>query len=278
MNLEKLVHSLFLGGTLIVVPALTTLAQEAKKDAVPPKPAETTPATDNNAEKINAYLTEEKIDELVNLDRSSAVFGKMAIDLKLNNPMIEVEKKSAETETNFRELVYQLNKKPTDRKSVLVYFGSEKTLLELPERERDQYIEDMASGMNMAVVFGALAQVYNNQMTFVYFPVEKDIGYERRTWKWALFGKECTREGIRSDPSLALYASFDVVDGETSTQNDGIIKRIDWIVGAPAANSVAPCYRNLARWIKRNISEPNEEYTTRYDGGNVFSGKKVPLK
>lgn len=89
------------------------------------------------------------------------------------------------------------------------------------------------------------------------------------------------RFGLTGLPSIVLYSSFDLVKGETPTNNDGEIKQIDVVNGGPSAdNWIIPWLLptdnccGLFNWVNSNLKS-NNSFCWRFYNSGSYSYNKV---
>jgi hypothetical protein len=78
------------------------------------------------------------------------------------------------------------------------------------------------------------------------------------------FHDSLTSRNIDYYPAMAMYSRFDLVKGETPENNDGTMKRIDFLRGGPHAINVDNMFYNLSKnWIPTNILYTDGKYVWR---------------
>jgi hypothetical protein len=128
--------------------------------------------------------------------------------------------------------------------------------------DKTNHLENF-SGRN-AIILKSLVHKYSDKVTFFFYNSEIILDFSKiRKYK------------IKSIPSIAMYSPFDLVKGETPENNDGEIKQVDIVRGAPDHNKyIYPQYIMLDYWIS-HLALNLEDKTEVYKFSNQYKIRKV---
>ena len=160
--------------------------------------------------------------------------------------------------SNFNDIIFQKALKPEDRKSVLVFFAG---MTNDSFSEQFEVIEN-----NVAFIFKMLAQQLSDDIDFIVFYNDAVPQLSENS-----FAKLIEKFNLQSPPSIAMYASFDVLKGQNIFEE---MIQIDMIAGGPSEDNMPEWFNFIAnKWILTNLLEPNGKYVWRFD--NSSEKKKI---
>ena len=175
----------------------------------------------------------------------------------------QIKRKAYSKETNFRDLVYQEDKQPLDKRPSLVmfYVNSDKG-------------QNSDAQTREAIIFKSLAKSFSKDLDFLAYDVSISHDYFKSKSNKSYFGKESQdKEGITAVPSIGMYSVFDLTEYEEPKINDGKIKQIDILRGGPTkTSSILQWFKtdaSMNNWIKYNVTEPNGSYVYRVNTNSV---------
>lgn len=191
-------------------------------------------ASETKAEKPLDEITAAEIKKYMAMDSVDKVLADNYKDGSIKQ--VKYDKKAEDT--NFDKLVYQKDSK--DKKPVMVFFYDSIKAGKPEPSKRD------------AIIFKKLAQHYAGKVDFVGFDVRETKHWsDDITEKWK---KITATYGIKSPPSIAMYSTFDLVNGETPDKNDGNIKQVDILKGAPNSDKYIEPQRKMCNyWINHHL-------------------------
>ena len=193
---------------------------------------------------------------------------------------INYDKQGAWKQKYFKEVFQEGG---TDKKPVLVLFY-------------DIDREGVAYNLRGSIIFKELNKKYNNRLKFLAINLpwkEKDSEYHKMTLDAKSYhgkglGIFSTSEGkrrkqlppIKGAPSIAMYSPWEVLEGETPSNNDMNIKLLDISLGAPYKDEDIPGWLYLGddaliNWVKYNLFN-NPGYTYR-ENNTASSFNKIEL-
>lgn len=172
-----------------------------------------------------------------------------------------VEYNKRKRKTNFDELVYQKHLDSENRKPVLVFFYDD---------EFKKKIANLDYEKREAIILKELARKYQNRIRFVTYESDVDPKLAKSKHKGIT-----TNYGIKATPSIAMYCTFNFIKGETSDNNNGMIKQTDILRGGPNKDKLIESWLEFIRykWIPTNITSPNNVFSWRFN--NSGNEKKV---
>ncbi len=189
----------------------------------------------------------QKTDEITESEIADQM-KKETVEEILKGAPVEYVKYDASTQaTNYDALVFQKHLRAEERKPVLAFFY----------HNRDPTVPNKAEEISQrnAIIFRKLSEQFAGKIKFVGYNTDKGLkGYAGVNEDPTVL-KILKQENVPSIPAILMYSKFDILKGETITNNTGTIKRIDAISGGPKEDKyIAPrISNNVQYWIPTNL-------------------------
>jgi len=155
----------------------------------------------------------------------------------------QIKRKPNSIHTNFKDLVYQEDKQPLDKRPSLVMFYVKS------DKETDIQSRE-------AIIFKYLSNTFSRDVNFFAYNIADQDDFKQRKLLDSNFGYEVQKEeNITEVPSIGMYSIFDLVEYEEPKINDGLIKQVDILKGGPDDNKWIPEWITslTGYWIKPNL-------------------------
>lgn len=192
--------------------------------------------------KVNEWMKRNTFDELFKEEYSAGKIQKVMRD--------------ATTGTlNFRQLVYQEDKKPENRKPVVLFAGSKSGAPFQPSHKSGYFCADVIfknlCQSQQDITFITCDYTIASDFKYIGFDVQQDINV-------ADFGKELNKELLYGAPALILYLPVFSGDNNNSANSaNGTMQQIDYWV-RPYAKDFAEIITLMTvakeQWLKSNLS------------------------
>jgi len=181
-------------------------------------------------------LTEERVAELMKKETVDDILA----DVYKSGTVQQVTYDGRRRRTNYDQLVFQRDKKTSERKPVMVMFY---------HNDDSKYSKNKVTSKREAILFRQLALQYRDKIEFVAFEADTDptlvnsVKNRKRPY------------GIRTIPSIAMYSPWDITKDETPRKNDGKVTQIDILRGGPKKTKQVVDWSTEFQdwWINPNI-------------------------
>ena len=179
----------------------------------------------------------------------------------------QIKRKPNSIHTNFKDLVYQEDKQPLDKRPSLVMFYVKS------DKETDIQSRE-------AIIFKYLSNTFSRDVNFFAYNIADQDDFKQRKLLDSNFGYEVQKEeNITEVPSIGMYSIFDLVEYEEPKINDGLIKQVDILKGGPDDNKWIPEWITslTGYWIKPNLfgKQSPENNGTLYIFKNTFDYQEI---
>ena len=113
--------------------------------------------------------------------------------------------------------------------------------------------------------FCEAAKKYEERIKFILFHEDTDPTLSGNNHE-----KLLQMYGVSGTPTLGLYGTFDILNGETPDNNPGILKRVDIATGGVSEFSHLKYGLSVfSFWIDSNFFPTQKEFITRGNGGSI---------
>ena len=138
------------------------------------------------------------------------------------------------------------------------------------------YNDESEGSHRNAIIFLNLVRQYGSKVKFVIYNEKVDSNWNNAREVDKKHGSKLSLYG--SSVNIALYSSFDVANGETPQKNDGKIKQIDIMRGAPGDDlSVYKIFTAHKKvWVPGNLFYNNSE-VYRFNNLEIKEAKSIGI-